>query len=277
MVGFCCTRSSVGVATITVAVALGLVNTPLDRQEISIETAVTEVQLRAVATQIAALASTEPGATLDAAATASATYETIEITDPIEGVPRQLLSLALLPVGLAIAPLWYLAAPISYSLYALATGNTSPGYGAIFVFLGWAAAPFQLSYLLVPTIKTPVTYEYTEPGQPSASSKPARAASAQNLIPEGLAPTDVMEADSAKSELLPQPRRSASRTAAVRPLAARGVSPAAALTADTSPRVADEPSLPDADVRSAARAAAATPRAASASRATKSDVHSGLR
>lgn len=141
-----------GAAAAAAVVAAGLVSAPPERSDTSVTRAVAaQVQLQAAVTQIAGLVSSAPhpapaaAASPTAAATASETA-----SDPYEGL-RTFLTSALLPVGLVIAPFWYLGALITYPLYTqirqAITGVYQPG---IFGLLNWLIAPFSLADLVFP-------------------------------------------------------------------------------------------------------------------------------
>lgn len=265
MVGVVRGWSNTGVATVTAAVALGLLSAPVVRHEMPIRIAASEVQLQAVATQIAALASTESAPVFSAATTSSSqtAYSAAETADAYAPL-RTILALALSPITIPLAVIWFVSFPVTFPAY-LRTLST-PIFLPAFALFGWATVPSNAVKQFIESVFPPPTQASTPLAasrQPLAANTqaPVVAPTALSAVPQvdtGSASTDAA-AVHPKSEPEIQPTRASGRNTGPRPLGARTVTrPAGAEPALTAPESA-----------SAQRSATATLRAASASRTRK--------
>lgn len=249
-------RSKTGVLTLTVAVALGLVNAPLVQHDRPSKVAVVEVQFQAAATQIAAFASIHPAAISDAASTSAfvTTPTANQTADPFEGL-RNLLYYVLLPVSLVIAPFWYLGAPITYPLWAAANGNVNYGPAAIIGFLGWAIAPFTLASNLLPVPPIAKTAAVTA----NSRARVAASTSSISVSPHSAA----SESINANAAVVGQSPTATSARSAVTPL-----------SIDETPATETQPALSLAHSASVRRTSSTIPRATSADRLARDSERS---
>ena len=177
---------NVGATASAAILAFGLVTVPAERYDSVIaRTESAAVQLQAVvATQVAALMNSAPNAGTVAAdpsasrgisaliPSAAATAAASTGSDTLASIGRALLNL----VGALVAPVWWLAFPITYRFYVSEQQRrAAPAlYFETFPFTGWSwfAAPLILGNLVFPEI-TPA---------PAAATRAAASAAAAPVV-----------------------------------------------------------------------------------------------
>lgn len=158
-------------------------------------------------------------------------------------------------VGLVIAPIWWLAMPVTYGIYLDTRRRQSPGsyyIATVFDAGGWLMAPLKLGTVLFgPPASSPA----------ASGSNPARSANA--VSPDG---AQTVEAVPAESLELLRPAADSSTEPTVRPTARAKVSAPRAkaplpLSAAASAHADEAATTSDADTPSAGRAKATTSKA----------------
>lgn len=226
-------------------VAAGMVSALPERSDaLAVRAVAAQVELQAAVTQIAGLVSSVPHPSPAAASSPTGPTASATASDPYEDL-RSFLTTALLPVGLVIAPFWYLGALITYPLYTqikqAITGVYQPG---IFGFLDWFIAPFSLASLVFPRPSVTASTSATQ------TSAPARAVATAPTVVVSLNGPAAVGVPASEPEIVTQREavtRSSNRSTAVRPL------PAAAQAAVEVQQVDQPVSVPSSVVPTAGR------------------------
>jgi hypothetical protein len=262
MTSFSATRFKIGMAAAaSVITTIGLVAVPQQGMgAASTRVEVAAVQLDAVlAAEATALVLSAPEN--DSAATtpipdASMIQEAVGaavsgIGETLTNIGRTILD----AIGLVIAPIWWLAMPVTYGLYLDTRRRQSPGalyIGTVFDAGGWLMAPFKLGTVL-----------FGRAGSSPAASTPNPARSENAVTP---ADAQIVEAAPAESLELPRPTSDSSTEPTVRPTARAKVSAPRAkaplpLSAAATAHTDETATVPDGDTPSAGRANATTSKA----------------
>ena len=262
MTSFSATRYKIGMAAAaSVITTIGLVAVPQQGMgAASTRVEVMAVQLDAVLTaEVSALVLSAPE-TDSAATTSVPDASTIQdaVGAAVSGIGETLTNIGrtiLDAIGLVIAPIWWLAMPVTYGLYLDTLRRQSPGalyIGTVFDFGGWLFAPFNLGTVL-----------FGRAGSSPAASTPNPARSAEAVTSDHTQAVDPAPAESL--EVL-RPTSDSSTEPIVRPTARAKVSAPRAkaplpLSAAATAHAGETATVPDGDTPSAGRANARTSKA----------------
>lgn len=253
MTSFSATRYKVGVAAAaSVITTIGLVAVPEQAGATSFRADVAVVQLDAVlAAEVSALALSAPetDSATTSAISAAAQAAASGIGETLTNIGRMVLD----AIGFVIAPIWWLAMPVTYGIYLDTRRRQSPGsyyIGTVFDVGGWLFAPFNLG-----------TVFFGRAGSSPAESSPSSARSAEAVTP---ADTHIVEAVTAESPEALRPTSTAESPARPRARAKVSVPRAKAtppLSAAASEHSDETATVPDTETPSAGRGKANTPKA----------------